>query len=199
MTETELETAIAGAARRFAPPVRPPVLAGADVSYVVEDVAVGRLLLAARPDGTLLTSAYVPDDAAADALLDRLAARVSPGVLRGGNALDAARRQLDEYLAGRRRTFELATDTVLATPFQRTVLDRLARDVGYGTTTSYGALAAAIGRPTASRAVGAALGANPLCIVLPCHRVVASSGALTGYAGGVEAKRRLLALEAAAA
>jgi len=199
MTETQLETAIAGAARRFSPRMSPPVLAGADVSYVVEDVAVGRLLLAARPDGTLLTSAYVSDDAEADAVLDRLAARVSPGVLRGGKALDTARRQLDEYLAGRRRSFELATDAVLATPFQRTVLDRLARDVGYGTTTSYGALAAAIGRPSASRAVGAALGANPLCIVLPCHRVVASSGALTGYAGGVEAKRRLLELEAAAA
>ena len=200
MTETENEndTVIAGALRGFSPRVRPPALAGADVSYVVDDVAVGRLLLAARPDGTLLTSAYVPTDADADAVLDRLARRVSPGVLRGGNVLDDARRQLDEYLAGRRRSFELATDAVLATPFQRTVLDRLARDVGYGATTSYGALAAAIGRPAASRAVGAALGANPLCIVLPCHRVVAASGALTGYAGGVEAKRRLLDLEAAA-
>jgi methylated-DNA-[protein]-cysteine S-methyltransferase len=198
-TDTATETAVAEAARRFAPPVRPPVLAGADVSYVVEDLAVGRLLLAARRDGTLLTSAYAPTDADADALLDRLAARVSPGVLRGGPALDDARRQLDEYLAGRRRTFELATDTVLATPFQRTVLDRLARDVGYGARTSYGALAAALGRPSASRAVGAALGANPLCIVLPCHRVVAASGALTGYAGGLAAKQRLLELEAAAA
>src|SRR5688500_18355266 len=117
MTETELETAIAAAARRFSPPVSPPVLAGADISYVVEDVAVGRTLLAARRDGTLLTSVYVPDDAEADAVLARLARRVSPGVLRGGNALDPARRQLDEYLAGRRQTFELATDTVLATPF----------------------------------------------------------------------------------
>jgi methylated-DNA-[protein]-cysteine S-methyltransferase len=190
--------ALTGALRSFDPAVRPPELAGGDVAYVVEDVAVGRLLLAARPDGTLLTSAYVPTDADADALLDRLARLVSPGVVRGGTAVDAARRQLDEYLAGRRRTFDVATDTVLATPFQRTVLDRLARDVGYGATTSYGTLAAAVGRPSASRAVGTALGGNPLCIVLPCHRVVAASGALSGYAGGADAKRRLLALEAAA-
>jgi methylated-DNA-[protein]-cysteine S-methyltransferase len=196
VTETD---ALAGALRSFDPRVRPPVLAGADVSYVVEDLGVGRLLLAAHRDGTLLTSTFAPTDADADAVLDRLARLVSPGVLRGGPALDDARRQLEEYLAGRRRSFEVATDTVLATPFQRTVLDRLASDVGYGTTTSYGALAAAIGRPSASRAVGAALGANPLCIVLPCHRVVAASGALTGYAGGVEAKRRLLELEAATA
>jgi methylated-DNA-[protein]-cysteine S-methyltransferase len=67
--------------------------------------------------------------------------------------------------------------------------------VGYGSRTTYGALAAAVGRPRASRAVGAALGANPLCVVLPCHRVVAGSGALTGYAGGLDAKRYLLNLE----
>ena len=72
---------------------------------------------------------------------------------------------------------------------------RAARSVGYGERTTYGALARRVGRPTASRAVGAALGANPLCVVLPCHRVVASSGALTGYAGGLPAKERLLALE----
>ena len=69
--------------------------------------------------------------------------------------------------------------------------------VGFGERTTYGALARGLGRPTASRAVGAALGANPVCVVLPCHRVVASSGALTGYAGGLGAKRRLLDLEAA--
>ena len=195
-----MTTHVERALRDFtAPAGAPPQLAGADVSYVVEELPVGRMLLAARPDGTLLTSAYAASEGDAEAQLDRLARRVSPSVLRGGRALDDARRQLEEYLAGHRRSFEVATDTVLATPFQRTVLDRLASDVGYGTTTSYGALAAAIGRPSASRAVGAALGANPLCIVLPCHRVVAASGALTGYAGGVEAKRRLLELEAAAA
>lgn len=182
------------ALRGYEPAVRPPVLTG-DVAYVVDDTPLGRMLFAARPDGTLLATGYTPDDAAADALLARLAGRVSPRVLRGGTALDDVRHQLDEYLAGRRRRFEVAVDPVLASPFQRTVLDGLGA-VGYGTTTSYGALAAALGRPSASRAVGTALGANPLCVVLPCHRVVAASGALTGYAGGLEAKRLLLELEA---
>jgi methylated-DNA-[protein]-cysteine S-methyltransferase len=190
-----MDDAITGALRAFDPAVRPPVLAGGDVRYVVDDLGLGRQLLAARPDGTLLASTFVPTDADADALLDRLARQVSPGVLRGGTATDDARRQLSEYLAGRRRAFDLRTDPVLATPFQRTVLDRLAHDVGYGTTTSYGALAAAIGRPAAARAVGGALNGNPLCVVLPCHRVVAASGALTGYAGGLAAKQALLTLE----
>ena len=75
------------------------------------------------------------------------------------------------------------------------MLTRLAGEVGYGDTTTYGALAAALGRPSAASAVGAALGANPLCVVLPCHRVVAGTGALTGYAGGLAAKGFLLDLE----
>lgn len=185
--------------RGYEPTVRPPVLAGGDVLYAVDDLPIGRLLLATRIDGTLLTSSFVTDEAAANAVLDRLSRQVSPRVLRGGRALDAVRRQLDEYLAGRLRRFDVPVDLTLATPFQRTVLDRLTATVGYGSTTSYGHLAAELGRPTASRAVGAALGANPLCIVLPCHRVVAGSGALTGYAGGLVAKRFLLDLERTAA
>lgn len=182
------------ALRGYEPTVRRPTLTGGDVAYVVDDTPLGRMLFAAHHDGTLLATTYAPDDAAADGVLTRLAARVSPRVLRGGRALDAVRRELDDYLAGRRRDFDLPVDPVLATPFQRTVLERLV-EVRYGTTASYGALATALGRPTASRAVGAALGANPLCVVLPCHRVVAASGALTGYAGGLEAKRLLLELE----
>jgi methylated-DNA-[protein]-cysteine S-methyltransferase len=89
-------------------------------------------------------------------------------------------------------------DLALATPFQREVLTALANGVGYGRTASYGDLARAIGRPAASRAVGGALNHNPLCVVVPCHRVVAASGALTGYAGGLAAKRLLLQLEAGA-
>ena len=117
-------------------------------------------------------------------------------MLRRPAALDEARRELAAYLAGERRTFDLRVDLALATPFQRVVLTGLrGRAVGYGERTTYGALARRVGRPSASRAVGAALGANPLCVVLPCHRVVASSGALTGYAGGLPAKERLLALE----
>jgi methylated-DNA-[protein]-cysteine S-methyltransferase len=183
--------------RGHEPPVRPPVLTGGEVVYAVDDLPVGRMLLATRRDGTLVASSYVADGAETDALLDRLSRRVSPRVLRGGRALDTVRRQLDEYLAGRLRSFEVPVDAVLATSFQRTVLERLASTVGYGVTTSYGRLAGDLGRPAAARAVGAALGANPLCIVLPCHRVVAASGALTGYAGGLSAKQFLLDLERA--
>jgi methylated-DNA-[protein]-cysteine S-methyltransferase len=179
---------------------RPPLLDGADVAYLVEDTAVGRMLLATRSDGVLLASSFAPSDVEAEATLDRLARTVSARVLRRATpTLDDVRRQLADYLAGRRKAFELDVDPVLATGFQRQVLDRLPLSVGYGERISYGALAAAIGRPSASRAVGAALGANPLCVVLPCHRVVAASGALTGYAGGLAAKRLLLELEAARA
>lgn len=184
------------AMRGYEPTVRPPVLTDGDVSFAVDDTAVGRLLLATRPDGTALACAYTPTDADADRVLARLARLVSPRVLRGGRGLDLLRREVDGYLAGRLRAFTVPVDLALATPFQREVLPRLAATVGYGRRTTYGALAADTGRPTASRAVGAALGANPLCVVLPCHRVLAASGALTGYAGGLAAKQRLLDLEA---
>lgn len=179
----------------FAPAVTPPDLPISDVSYVVEDTAVGRLLLARNESGALIASAYVPDPEAEEAVLLRLARQVSPRVLRLPHALDEARRQLEAYLRGQRREFDLPTELILATPFQRLVLGHLTEMVGYGRRTTYGALAMAIERPTASRAVGAALGANPLCLLLPCHRVVAASGALTGYAGGLAAKEYLLALE----
>ncbi len=181
----------------------PPVLDGADVSYTVQDTAVGRLLLATRRDGALLASAFTATDAAADALVDRIARRVSSRVLRLGTsgpaataALDEVRRQLDDFLSGQRRGFDLRVELVLATAFQQRVLRQLSSSAPYGVQISYGQLASAMGAPTASRAVGAALGANPLCVVLPCHRVVAASGALTGYAGGLAAKQLLLELEA---
>lgn len=177
------------------PPLRPPVLAGGDISYLVVELAVGRMLLATRTDGALVLSAFAPDEATVDAQLERIARRVSPRVLRGGRDPDRVRAQLEEYLAGRRHDFDLPVDPVLTTEFQRTVLTRLGDRVGYGSTTSYGRLAAGIGHPRAARAVGTALGANPLCVVLPCHRVVSASGALSGYAGGAEAKRLLLDLE----
>lgn len=119
----------------------------------------------------------------------------SPGHERGGSALLAeAHRQLTEYFAGERREFRLPLRAA-GTDFQRRVWDVLAT-VPWGTTTTYGALAARLGLPPgASRAVGAANGANPLPIVLPCHRVVGSDGTLTGYAGGLERKAHLLRLE----
>ncbi|MDF2091210.1 methylated-DNA--[protein]-cysteine S-methyltransferase [Knoellia sp. 3-2P3] len=179
----------------FAPEVRPPTLPASDVSYVVEDTAIGRMLLAADASGALVASTFVPDELSESALLDRLSRVISPRVLRQPRELDEVRRELDAFLAGRRHRFTVRTGLALASPFQRVVLPRLAATVGYGQTATYGSLARAVERPSASRAVGAALGANPLCVVLPCHRVVAASGALTGYAGGLAAKRYLLDLE----
>jgi methylated-DNA-[protein]-cysteine S-methyltransferase len=112
--------------------------------------------------------------------------------------LAETRRQIHGYLSGARRSFDLPVDLRLATPFARELLTRLKGVVGYRHTISYGQLAAALDRPGAARAVGRALGSNPVCVVLPCHRVIGSSGKLTGYAGGVEAKKFLLALEAGA-
>ncbi|HEY8022769.1 MAG TPA: methylated-DNA--[protein]-cysteine S-methyltransferase [Thermoanaerobaculia bacterium] len=103
--------------------------------------------------------------------------------------------QLAEYFAGRRRDFDLELDPP-GTPFQRQVWGELAR-IPYGATVSYGELARRVGRPNASRAVGAANGANPIPIVLPCHRVIGSDGSLTGYGGGLPIKRALLSLEGA--
>ncbi|GAB2693594.1 methylated-DNA--[protein]-cysteine S-methyltransferase [Thalassiella azotivora] len=185
------------ALRGFAPDVRPPALGGADVGYVVDDTALGRMLFAVRDGGAVLLTRYVADDTEADRWLQRLADRVSPRVLREPAATDAVRRELAEYVAGHRRDFDVPVDTALMAPFQRTVLGRLPQVAGYGWTTTYGALAAATGAPRASRAVGAALGGNPVCVLVPCHRVLGASGALTGYAGGVDAKTRLLALEGA--
>ncbi len=119
----------------------------------------------------------------------------SPSAVHGGSlVLAEARRQLDEYFVGERRVFDLPVRPA-GTAFQRRVWGGLAT-VPWGTTTTYGALAARLGLPAgASRAVGAANGANPLPVVLPCHRVVGADGRLTGYAGGLERKAMLLRLE----
>jgi methylated-DNA-[protein]-cysteine S-methyltransferase len=107
--------------------------------------------------------------------------------------LDQAARQLDEWFASRRHHFDLPLD-LHGTPFQVNAWQALA-DIPYGTTRSYGEQAAALGHPTAARAIGAANGRNPISIVLPCHRVVGANGALTGFAGGIETKRWLLDFE----
>ena len=185
------EAALVTRLRALHAPVRPPLLAGAgDVGYALHDGPVGRLVIAVGAGGVLACS--YDEEAAVTA---RLARSVSPRVLRDPRRVDPVRRELDAYFAGARQGFDLAVDLALATPFQRGVLTELGRLTGFGTTTTYGALAAALGRPQAARAVGAALGANPVCVIVPCHRVLGSSGGLTGYAGGVEAKRWLLELE----
>ncbi|OPF64267.1 methylated-DNA--[protein]-cysteine S-methyltransferase [Hydrogenophaga sp. H7] len=109
---------------------------------------------------------------------------------------EAASRQLDEYFHGRRQHFDLPLDLGQGTPFQRAVWQALL-EIPAGATTSYGALASGLGKPQAVRAVGAAVGRNPLSIVVPCHRVVGGNGSLTGYAGGLDRKQALLQLEGA--
>lgn len=108
--------------------------------------------------------------------------------------LDAAARQLEAYFQGRREGFDLPLDLSQGTPFQRAVWTALLA-IPTGATTCYGALAARLGRPRAVRAVGAAVGRNPLGIVVPCHRVLGATGKLTGYAGGLDRKQALLQLE----
>ena len=177
------------------PAARPPDFPTADVSYAVDDTQIGRMLLACDGSGVLVASLFTPDAAAEEAALQRLAARISPRVLRRPQSLDEARRWLESYLDGGRPGAAPAWALSLATPFQIPVLTTLAARVGYGDRATYGQLASWAGRPQAARAVGTALGGNPLCVVLPCHRVVGASGSLTGYAGGLAAKRYLLELE----
>lgn len=108
--------------------------------------------------------------------------------------LQRAREQLDQYFAGRRQHFDLPFDLSAGSSFQQAVWQALLA-IPYGASSSYGAISAAIGRRTAARAVGGAIGRNPLGIVVPCHRVIGADGSLTGYAGGVERKIALLRLE----
>lgn len=160
-----------------------------DVAYMVADTPVGRLVLATTPAGLVACSYDEPE-----AVAERLARRVSPRVLRSAAALDGVRRELDQYFAGRRRHFGVQVDLALAGVFGQEVL-RATSTVGYGETTTYSAVADRIGRPRAARAVGNALGANPVCVIVPCHRVLRAGGGAGGYAGGVAAKELLLALE----
>lgn len=166
------------------------------IAFTHFDSPLGRLLLLAE-DGALV-GLYYPDHLRGRAPTDDGA--VDGGTVDGGTAdhrvFDAARDQLGEYLAGGRRRFDLSV-TAAGTPFQQRVWAAM-RDIGYGEVATYGDLARAVGRPGAARAVGSAVARNPVSIVLPCHRVVGSTGRLTGYAGGTDRKRHLLDLEAAA-
>jgi methylated-DNA-[protein]-cysteine S-methyltransferase len=163
-----------------------------DVAYELHDTPVGRLLVAVTDHG-LCEISY---DADPDAEAERLALAFGTRVLRSPRPTDEVRRQLDEYFAGARREFDLAVDLRPAREFGRTVLEQLAR-VPYGELTTYGTLASRVGRPRAARAVGTIMNRNPVPIVLPCHRVVGSTGSLVGYGGGLDRKRTLLELEGA--
>ena len=166
-----------------------------DVAYTTIDSPVGALLLAATPHG-LLRVAYDVEDH--DQVLDNLAQRISPRVLRAPRRLDPAAQELDEYFAGRRRVFDLPLDLSLSAGF-RQLVQRHLPEIGYGQTRTYGQVAELVGNPRAVRAVGTACATNPLPVVVPCHRVLRADGAVGGYIGGSDTKRALLRLEAAAA
>ncbi|MCW2973328.1 MAG: cysteine methyltransferase [Thermoleophilia bacterium] len=164
-----------------------------DVAVADLDTVLGRLFVAATAAG-IVQVAFAEVDR--DELLTELAARVSPRVLEAPARLDDARRQLDEYLHGTRRAFDLPVDLQLARgEFRHSVLAQLPL-IPYGATWNYAELAAAAGRPTAVRAAGSGCATNPVPIVVPCHRVLRTGGALGGYVGGLDRKAWLLALEA---
>jgi len=163
-----------------------------DVGFDVVDSPIGDLFVAASDRG-LATISFDPDP---ESKLEQLARIGGPRVLRSSRSVDLARRELDEYFVGRRKRFDLAVDLRALPPFTVSVLEQLAR-VPYGETTTYGELARRVGHPRAARAVGTVMNRNRIPIVLPCHRVVGSTGDLTGYAGGLDVKEALLELEGA--
>jgi methylated-DNA-[protein]-cysteine S-methyltransferase len=163
-----------------------------DVAWAVADSPIGPLTLAATPAG-VVKIAFGDDDT----IVEGLAAEVSPRVLHLPARLDAARRQLDEYFARRRRHFDLPLDRRLSHGYRLQVLEALTAIVDYGQVATYKDLAVATDNPGAVRAVGTAMATNPIPIVVPCHRVVRSGGALGNYGGGPETKAFLLRLEGA--
>ena len=164
-----------------------------DVAYRTLDTPVGSLLLSATARG-LVKVAFDRQDH--EAVLAALASAISPRILRAPARLDPVVRQLDEYFTGGRRSFDVPLDFRLARGFRLSVLEHLP-EIEYGRTESYSQVATAAGSPKAVRAVGTACALNPLPVVVPCHRVVRSDGSYGQYAGGEEAKRVLLTMEAA--
>jgi len=160
-----------------------------DVAYASVDSPLGPITVASTPRG-LVRVAYMPPDQ----VIGELAAKLSPRVLEVPARLDEVRRELDEYFAGQRHEFELEIDWSLTRGFTRRVLQATAK-IDYGAVRSYAQVAAQAGSPRAVRAAGNALGANPMPIVVPCHRVVRTGGALGGYTGGIERKQHLLGIE----
>lgn len=173
------------------PPRHAPTEAGIAVyRKVLPNTPVGPLVLTSGPDALL--SIQFSDDRDVPQFPDRKN-DVAEVARDAAEILKAAAEQLSEYFSGRRREFSLPLRPA-GTEFQRAVWQQLEL-IPYGRTISYGALAAALGNPQASRAVGAANGRNPLPIVIPCHRVIGASGSLTGFGGGLERKKTLLNLE----
>ncbi|HEV3229679.1 MAG TPA: methylated-DNA--[protein]-cysteine S-methyltransferase [Solirubrobacteraceae bacterium] len=189
LVRTGPEDASAGAARRTLDRAVSEGLA--DVCYASLDSPLGPLLAATTRRG-VVQLAY--EDGQRDALLERLAARLSPRVIESSAPMDDLRRQLEEYFAGERRQFQLELDWELTSSFGRRVLGHTAR-VPYGQVITYGEVAQRAGSPRGARAAGNALGANPMPIIVPCHRVLRTGGDLGGYGGGLSRKLYLLELE----
>ena len=168
------------------------------VAWAVLDAPIGPLMLAASEHG-LVQVVFHADEPTAGAALDRLGRRLgttsaAPAAPARAHLAEAIR-QVEAYFAGSLRDFTLDLDWSLTTGFNRRVQRELATGVHYGTVVGYQDLANRVGEPGAARAVGVAMGANPLPVVVPCHRVIESGGGIGGFGGGLEAKRRLLALE----
>jgi methylated-DNA-[protein]-cysteine S-methyltransferase len=161
-----------------------------DAAFDLADTPIGTLFVAATDRG-LCQISFDPDRG-----LDELSEHLGRRVLRVPRRVDDAKRELDEYFEGRRTDFDLPLDVDHVAEFNRLVLAELAL-VPYGQVTTYGALAARVGRPRAARAVGVVMHRNPIPIVLPCHRVIGANGSLTGYGGGLHVKQALLELEGA--
>ncbi len=159
-----------------------------DVAYATMDSPLGELTVATTPAG-IVRLAF--DNETPDTVLGELAARVSPRVLEAPTRLDAARRELEEYFDGARTVFGLPLDWTLTGGFRRQVLAATAQ-IPYGHTGTYRSVATEAGNPRAVRAAGTALATNPIPIIVPCHRVTRSDGALGGYRGGAQRKDVLL-------
>jgi methylated-DNA-[protein]-cysteine S-methyltransferase len=163
-----------------------------DVAYTSVDSPLGPLVVAATPRG-LVRVAYA-DNESADEVLEELAARVSPRVLEARPRLDPVLRELDQYFDGDLHSFATPIDWSHLAGFTRKVLRATAR-IDFGDTGTYRSVATGAGSPRAVRAAGNALGANPMPVIVPCHRVLRTGGALGGYTGGIERKQFLLRLE----
>ena len=163
-----------------------------DVAYSSVDSPLGPLVVAATPKGLVRVS--YTEFRGEDDVLDDLARRISPRVLEAPAKLDRVRRELDEYFGGRREDFDIPIDWSHLAGFTREVL-RATAAIPFGDVSTYAGVAEAAGSPRAVRAAGNALGANPMPVVVPCHRVLRTGGALGGYTGGLERKEFLLRLE----
>lgn len=165
----------------------------AEVAYAVVESPVGALIAAVTDQGLVRLSFGADDE---DEVLDSLARRISPRIVRAPRRLDDLRRQLDQYFGGDRQVFELPLDWSLTRGFTRRVLEATA-NIPFGSVSTYRDIAAEAGNDRATRAAGNALGSNPIAIVVPCHRVLRTGGGLGGYGGGLPVKERLLRLEGA--